>query len=64
MFETPALITFVFTFTHIDVIRAVKIAFEYRNQFRKDIIIDLLVYRRWYVLVSFLVQHRVDRSIL
>ncbi|VDB88235.1 unnamed protein product [Peniophora sp. CBMAI 1063] len=30
-----------------DVARAVEIAFKYRQHFRKDIIIDLLVYRRW-----------------
>ncbi|KIK77031.1 hypothetical protein PAXRUDRAFT_835129 [Paxillus rubicundulus Ve08.2h10] len=30
-----------------DVIRAVEIAFKYRNYFRKDIVIDLIVYRRW-----------------
>ncbi|TCD66088.1 hypothetical protein EIP91_001846 [Steccherinum ochraceum] len=30
-----------------DVARAVEIAFKYRNHFRKDIIIDLIVYRRW-----------------
>ncbi|KAI6158451.1 dehydrogenase E1 and transketolase domain-containing protein 1 [Pisolithus thermaeus] len=30
-----------------DVVRAVEIAFKYRNYFRKDIVIDLLVYRRW-----------------
>ncbi|TFY80498.1 hypothetical protein EWM64_g3510, partial [Hericium alpestre] len=30
-----------------DVARAVEIAFKYRNYFRKDVIIDLLVYRRW-----------------
>jgi probable 2-oxoglutarate dehydrogenase E1 component DHKTD1 len=30
-----------------DVERAVDIAFQYRHHFRKDIIIDLLVYRRW-----------------
>ncbi|KAI9449669.1 dehydrogenase E1 and transketolase domain-containing protein 1 [Lactarius psammicola] len=30
-----------------DVARAVEIAFQYRHQFRKDVIIDLLVYRRW-----------------
>ncbi|OBZ67945.1 putative 2-oxoglutarate dehydrogenase E1 component DHKTD1, mitochondrial [Grifola frondosa] len=30
-----------------DVARAVEIAFKYRNYFRKDIIIDLIVYRRW-----------------
>ena len=53
-----------FTFIHIDVIRAVQIAFEYRNKFRKDIVIDLIVYRRWYVLVSFLTQHGPDRSFL
>jgi len=30
-----------------DVARAMDIAFKYRNYFRKDIIVDLLVYRRW-----------------
>ncbi|KZT69995.1 2-oxoglutarate dehydrogenase, E1 component [Daedalea quercina L-15889] len=30
-----------------DVVRAVDVAFKYRNHFRKDIIVDLLVYRRW-----------------
>ncbi|KAI0063865.1 2-oxoglutarate dehydrogenase, E1 component [Artomyces pyxidatus] len=30
-----------------DVARAVDVAFKYRNYFRKDVIIDLLVYRRW-----------------
>ncbi|KAJ7599589.1 thiamine diphosphate-binding protein [Mycena floridula] len=30
-----------------DVVRAMEIAFQYRQYFRKDIIIDLLVYRRW-----------------
>ncbi|KAI0261908.1 thiamine diphosphate-binding protein [Russula aff. rugulosa BPL654] len=30
-----------------DVERAVDIAFQYRHHFRKDVIIDLLVYRRW-----------------
>lgn len=30
-----------------DVARAVDIAFQYRHHFRKDVIIDLLVYRRW-----------------
>ncbi|KAH9959953.1 dehydrogenase E1 and transketolase domain-containing protein 1 [Russula dissimulans] len=30
-----------------DVERAVDVAFRYRHHFRKDIIIDLLVYRRW-----------------
>ncbi|OBZ65529.1 hypothetical protein A0H81_14442 [Grifola frondosa] len=29
-----------------DVARAVEFAFKYRNYFRKDIIIDLIVYRR------------------
>ena len=37
----------------IDVERAVDIAFQYRHYFRKDVIIDLLVYRRWYVLLNF-----------
>ncbi|KAF5342572.1 hypothetical protein D9611_001560 [Ephemerocybe angulata] len=30
-----------------DVSRAMEIAFRYRDYFRKDIIVDLLVYRRW-----------------
>ncbi|GMK58230.1 hypothetical protein CspeluHIS016_0502620 [Cutaneotrichosporon spelunceum] len=30
-----------------DVVRAVDIAFQYREMFRKDIIIDLICYRRW-----------------
>ncbi|EMD32179.1 hypothetical protein CERSUDRAFT_118815 [Gelatoporia subvermispora B] len=30
-----------------DVARAVDIAFKYRNYFGKDVIIDLIVYRRW-----------------
>ncbi|KZT04533.1 dehydrogenase E1 and transketolase domain-containing protein 1 [Laetiporus sulphureus 93-53] len=30
-----------------DVARAVETAFKYRNYFRKDIIVDLIVYRRW-----------------
>ncbi|CAE6410650.1 unnamed protein product [Rhizoctonia solani] len=30
-----------------DVHRALKIAFEYRNFFRKDVIVDLITYRRW-----------------
>ncbi|OCH85266.1 dehydrogenase E1 and transketolase domain-containing protein 1, partial [Obba rivulosa] len=30
-----------------DVARAVEIAFKYRNYFGKDVIIDLIVYRRW-----------------
>ena len=34
-----------------DVERAVDIAFQYRHHFRKDIIIDLLVYRRWCALI-------------
>ncbi|KAJ7147082.1 Transketolase, pyrimidine binding domain-containing protein [Mycena crocata] len=29
-----------------DVVRAMEVAFQYRNYFRKDIIVDLLVYRR------------------
>ena len=32
-----------------DVERAVEVAFQYRHHFRKDVIIDLLVYRRWRV---------------
>ncbi|THH09666.1 hypothetical protein EW145_g1851 [Phellinidium pouzarii] len=30
-----------------DVSRALDTAFQYRNAFRKDIVVDLLVYRRW-----------------
>ncbi|KAJ7505194.1 Transketolase, pyrimidine binding domain-containing protein [Mycena galericulata] len=30
----------------LDVVRAMEVAFQYRNYFRKDIIVDLLVYRR------------------
>lgn len=37
----------------IDVVRAMEIAFQYRQYFRKDIIIDLLVYRRWSVFFVF-----------
>ena len=29
--------------------RAIDVAFKYRNYFRKDIIVDLIVYRRWCV---------------
>ncbi|KAF5310667.1 hypothetical protein D9619_007724 [Psilocybe cf. subviscida] len=31
-----------------DVAKAMDVAFRYRNYFRKDIIVDLLVYRRWW----------------
>ncbi|KAI0699000.1 dehydrogenase E1 and transketolase domain-containing protein 1 [Cytidiella melzeri] len=30
-----------------DVARAMEVAFKYRNHFRKDIVVDLIVYRRW-----------------
>ncbi|KII87937.1 hypothetical protein PLICRDRAFT_92812 [Plicaturopsis crispa FD-325 SS-3] len=30
-----------------DVVRAVETAYKYREHFRKDIIVDLIVYRRW-----------------
>ncbi|ORX63115.1 oxoglutarate dehydrogenase, E1 component [Hesseltinella vesiculosa] len=30
-----------------DVSRAMELVFEYRNKFRKDIILDLMCYRRW-----------------
>ncbi|CAG8675994.1 14887_t:CDS:10, partial [Cetraspora pellucida] len=30
-----------------EVTRAIDMAFEYRNKFRKDVIIDLISYRRW-----------------
>jgi hypothetical protein len=36
-------------YSFADVARAVDIAFQYRQHFRKDVIIDLLVYRRWRV---------------
>ena len=42
-----------FTRLRTDVVRAIDIAFRYRNKFRKDIFIDLFVYRRWYVLIIF-----------
>ena len=32
-----------------DVARAMEVAFKYRHFFRKDIIVDLIVYRRWYI---------------
>ncbi|KAF8575257.1 dehydrogenase E1 and transketolase domain-containing protein 1 [Ramaria rubella] len=32
-----------------DVVRAMEVAFKYRNSFRKDIVVDLMVYRRWQV---------------
>ncbi|KAF9163639.1 hypothetical protein DFQ26_002295 [Actinomortierella ambigua] len=30
-----------------EVAHAVRLAFEYRNKFRKDVILDLIAYRRW-----------------
>ncbi|RKP28148.1 thiamine diphosphate-binding protein [Syncephalis pseudoplumigaleata] len=30
-----------------DVARAMEVAFEYRNKFRKDVVVDLITYRRW-----------------
>ncbi|KAL1409551.1 hypothetical protein Q8F55_003535 [Vanrija albida] len=30
-----------------DVVRAMDVAFQYRTKFRKDIIVDLICYRRW-----------------
>ncbi|KAI1316028.1 hypothetical protein EDD11_010492 [Mortierella claussenii] len=30
-----------------DVVHAMRLAFEYRNKFRKDVILDLIAYRRW-----------------
>ena len=30
-----------------DVVKASKIAFEYRQKFRKDVIVDLVCFRRW-----------------
>ncbi|GJJ14902.1 hypothetical protein Clacol_009172 [Clathrus columnatus] len=30
-----------------DVARAMEVAFQYRNTFRKDVVVDLMVYRRW-----------------
>ena len=33
------------------------VAFKYRNYFRKDIIVDLIVYRRWYVHMQYANAH-------
>ena len=30
-----------------DVVKAAKIALEYRHKFRKDVIVDLVCFRRW-----------------
>ncbi|KAF8950794.1 hypothetical protein BGZ52_001388 [Haplosporangium bisporale] len=30
-----------------EVVHAMRLAFEYRNKFRKDVILDLIAYRRW-----------------
>ncbi|KAI8053368.1 dehydrogenase E1 and transketolase domain-containing protein 1 [Syncephalis plumigaleata] len=30
-----------------DIARAMEVAFEYRNKFRKDVVVDLITYRRW-----------------
>lgn len=30
-----------------DVVRAAVIAYDYRNKFRKDVVLDLITYRRW-----------------
>jgi len=30
-----------------EVVHAMRIAFDYRNKFRKDVILDLIAYRRW-----------------
>jgi len=49
----PIFLPFSWLTTSTDVERAVDIAFQYRHQFRKDVIIDLLVYRRWYVFMYF-----------
>ena len=32
-----------------EVVRACRLALEYRMKYRKDIIVDMLCYRRWYV---------------
>lgn len=32
-----------------DVTQAIEAAFAYRHHFRKDVIVDLIVYRRWFV---------------
>lgn len=34
-----------------------EIAFRYRDYFRKDIIVDLLVYRRWGCVISLIAQY-------
>ncbi len=43
-FSAPRLFSYA-----LDVQRAIDVAFKYRNFFRKDIIVDLIVYRRWLV---------------
>ncbi|KAH9931047.1 dehydrogenase E1 and transketolase domain-containing protein 1 [Amylocystis lapponica] len=43
-----------------DVARAVEIAFKYRNYFRKDIVVDLIVYRRWQVLIAIWGHNELD----
>jgi len=47
--RTAIFLGFFYSLLFADVARAVDIAFQYRHQFRKDVIIDLLVYRRWHV---------------
>ena len=51
--RVSAFLLFPSSLRSIDVERAVEIAFQYRHHFRKDVIIDLLVYRRWRVLIYF-----------
>ncbi len=44
--ETQAQV-FVVPFHLQDVVKASKIAFEYRQRFRKDVLVDLVCFRRW-----------------
>ena len=37
------------TSVHIDVMRVMGIGFRYRKHFRRDILVDLLICRRWCV---------------
>jgi len=47
--STIVILSFFYSPLFADVARAIEIAFQYRHHFRKDVIIDLLAYRRWHV---------------
>lgn len=53
-----------YLFCDQDVARAVEVAFKYRHFFRKDIIIDLIVYRRWYAYVPRNVMTKIVAHVL